>query len=134
MDLLTDSRAYIRDVLALIHQYDPIHVKLYSYANTTLRAWALFYAADCTVAIGIHTISTVMRARRNRGGAAKAIRHWAKGAGLHVLRCSATLAAVSAGAALGSAIQPGPGTILGHFATDLAVSNTFFIVINSALA
>lgn len=129
---LRDSKAWIRDVLAprLAVQGARAGRRFYSYQFATLHSAALFYAADCTVAIGYHTYRTVTR--KDKGPRDKAL-IWAKGAGLQVARCFVTLIAVSVGSALGSLAKPGIGTTIGHMGTDAVVSISMSVLIDHLL-
>lgn len=129
--LLRDARLYARDVLALTNNTAPVAKKFASYFNTVLQATVLFSAADCTVSIAYHTHYTLKRSTQSRR---KKLRYWLKGVGCHVARCSATLCIVSTGAALGSLIQPGNGTLFGLLLSDLLASNAIYTVITLVLA
>eukprot|EP00201_Polytomella_parva_P014043 CAMPEP_0175054346 /NCGR_PEP_ID=MMETSP0052_2-20121109/9452_1 /TAXON_ID=51329 ORGANISM="Polytomella parva, Strain SAG 63-3" /NCGR_SAMPLE_ID=MMETSP0052_2 /ASSEMBLY_ACC=CAM_ASM_000194 /LENGTH=295 /DNA_ID=CAMNT_0016319027 /DNA_START=49 /DNA_END=936 /DNA_ORIENTATION=+ len=128
--ILLESRSYIRDILSLRHAKDPLLKRLATYQSATLHSVALFYAAECTVASSLYAIQT---ARRSDLTAGQKIALVSKGAALHLLRCSVTLAMVSVGAALGSAIKPGVGTFVGHVGTDVITSITMSIFIRSVL-
>lgn len=129
--LLRDGKAWIRDILSVRHAGAPVAVRFTKYQFATLHAVALFYAADCTVAVGYHTLRTLRR--KGRGPQDKAL-YWAKGAGAHVARVAVTMVAVSVGAALGSLVKPGIGTTIGQMSVDALSTMGCSIVIDALLA
>lgn len=129
--ILRDSKVWIKNVLSVRHRKDPLTTKLYKYQFAILHSNALFYAADCTVAIGYHTYATckLPKGMHNKD---KAL-YWIKGAGMQILRCTTTLLAVSVTASLGSLAKPGTGTLLAQIGTDIAIGVAFNIWIASVL-
>ncbi|KAG2497181.1 hypothetical protein HYH03_004770 [Edaphochlamys debaryana] len=114
---LRDSKAWIRDVLAPAHAASRRGRRFVAYQFATLHSCALFYAADCTVAIAMHSYRVYSR---DDVKPVRKVLYWAKGVVLQVFRCTAILAAVSLGAAAGSLARPGLGTQLGQVGTEIA--------------
>ncbi len=99
----------------VIHVLTPRHkeagstagTKLFSYTFALLHANALFYAAECTVAVGLHTWTVVRDKHRRPAFKAQAV---AKGVLFHTTRCTLLLISTSAMSALGTLARPGFGT------------------------
>lgn len=131
--LVRDHKAWIRDALSvrLSAQAAPVGKRLGAYAAAIAHATVLLFAADCTVAVAVHTYRTVQR--RDKTAQGKLV-WWAKGVGLQVLRCSATWVLVSLGGAGGSLAAPGRGTNVGYIVTEVVASIVLGGVVARALA
>ncbi|KAG2443518.1 hypothetical protein HXX76_001870 [Chlamydomonas incerta] len=130
--LLRDSKHWIRDVLAprLAAQKAGASTRFVKYVSATLHASALFWAADCTVAVAQH----VARVGRRRDLApAKRAALVARGVALQVVRASVVLVSVSVGAAAGSLVRPGVGTTLGQLLPEIGVSIAMSYVVEALL-
>ncbi|GIL75628.1 hypothetical protein Vretimale_15153 [Volvox reticuliferus] len=108
--LLRNSKLWIRDVLSVKYRSASLQRRFTTYLFATMHAVVLQYAADCTVSIVQHTYRTVRR-KKEEGNR---LVYWAKGVVLQVGRCGVVLMAASFGAALGSMVKPGKGTMVGQ--------------------
>ncbi|GLC35418.1 hypothetical protein PLESTB_000209500 [Pleodorina starrii] len=112
--LLRNSKLWIRDVLSVKYRSASLGRRFVAYQFATMHGVALQYAADCTVSVVQHTYRTVRR-RKEDGNR---LVYWAKGVVLQVGRCGVLLVAASLGAALGSLVSPGRGTLVGQNAVE----------------
>ncbi|GIL64506.1 hypothetical protein Vafri_18391 [Volvox africanus] len=108
--LLRNSKLWIRDVLSVKYRSASLQRRFVAYHFATMHAVVLQYAADCTVSIVQHTYRTV----RRKEGEGNRLVYWVKGVVLQVGRCGIVLMAASLGAALGSLVKPGKGTMVGQ--------------------
>jgi hypothetical protein len=116
--LLREPRAYIRDVLSLRHAKASSGRRFKAYTSALVHAGVLFWAADCTVAVAVHSYKVLRRPNLSRRRRAVLL---ARGAALHTARCMLCLLAGSLGGALGSLARPGGGTAVGQTLPELGV-------------
>ncbi|GAX84730.1 hypothetical protein CEUSTIGMA_g12152.t1 [Chlamydomonas eustigma] len=114
---LRDAKLWIRDVLAFKYRHRSVVQKFVAYEVTVLHSFVLFYSAECTVAVFLHTTRSLRR--RGKSGRSRGL-FILRGAAAQVIRCSLQLALASMGACLGSLINPGPGTSVGLLIFDFA--------------
>ncbi|EFJ50104.1 hypothetical protein VOLCADRAFT_104054 [Volvox carteri f. nagariensis] len=109
--LLRNSKLWIRDVLSVKYRSSSLGRRFLAYQFATMHAVALQYAADCTVSVVQHTYRTV---KLKEGEKSNRLVYWVKGVVLQMARCGVILVAASIGAAVGSLVNPGKGTMVGQ--------------------
>ncbi|KAG1664162.1 hypothetical protein FOA52_012243 [Chlamydomonas sp. UWO 241] len=115
--LLRDHKAWIKDVLSFKHRLAPPHRRFVIYAFSVFHSSALFFCADATVAIVLHVHQTARKRDKTKAEKAASV---GRGVVAQVLRAALRLAVSSAGASVGSLLQPGIGTHIGFIAFDMA--------------